>query len=438
MGLWISYTFIAGTVLLALYLVYSLMMADDNQPRFNRAVLLGCYALSALLPLLYFFAPPTSAGGAATAEIGRPTIIMAAHDGAGAPLWPAIVAAVYLMGVVAVSSRTVVAWVRLRGIIRHAELHESDRYTVAVTDDATIAPFSWGRYIVMNSDDYRDNLRLIELHESIHLRRMHRVDLALARLFETLIWYNPATWLMTSALRTVHEYEADSAVVQTAGVSARDYQMLLIKKAVGRSFPVLANSLNHSNLKKRITMMLKSKSRKARRVRVLALAPALAVAAISVNLPFVARAIDTMTAYALPVGTDSKVSEKPAAMQTVKAAAEDEKMEVFSAAQVAPRFPGGEAELMMYVARNIKFPESELNNPGKHRVIVRFVVKKDGSIGDVDVERSAGPAFDKEAVRVVKTLPKFTPGTIDGKPVNVYYALPVVFQTSAPKQKAAK
>ena len=104
------------------------------------------------------------------------------------------------------------------------------------------------------------------------------------------------------------------------------------------------------------------------------------------------------------------------------------KEEVFTAVEQMPQFPGGEAELLKYVATHIKYPTMAAENNIQGRVVVKFVVKKDGNVGDVVVLRGKDPDLDKEAVRVVKTLPKFIPGKMNGQAVNVWYTLPITFK----------
>lgn len=100
----------------------------------------------------------------------------------------------------------------------------------------------------------------------------------------------------------------------------------------------------------------------------------------------------------------------------------------FTSVEQMPQFPGGEAALMAWVANHIKYPAMAQENGVQGKVVVQFVVKKDGSIGDVKVVRGKDPDLDKEAVRVVKTLPNFTPGKMNGQPVNVWYTLPITFK----------
>ncbi len=101
---------------------------------------------------------------------------------------------------------------------------------------------------------------------------------------------------------------------------------------------------------------------------------------------------------------------------------------IFRSVEQMPQFPGGEAALMKYIESHIKYPPLAATNKVQGKVIVQFVVKKDGSIGEVKVVRSVDKDLDKEAIRVIKTLPKFTPGRQNGQVVSVWYTLPVSFK----------
>lgn len=107
---------------------------------------------------------------------------------------------------------------------------------------------------------------------------------------------------------------------------------------------------------------------------------------------------------------------------------EKKEEKVFNAVEQMPQFPGGEAELMKYISNNIKYPTMAMENNIQGRVVVQFVVTSTGKIGEVKVVRSKDPDLDKEAVRVVKSLPNFIPGKMNGQAVNVWYTLPITFK----------
>ena len=104
------------------------------------------------------------------------------------------------------------------------------------------------------------------------------------------------------------------------------------------------------------------------------------------------------------------------------------KEEIFTAVEQMPQFPGGEGELLKYIATHIKYPTMAAENNIQGRVVVKFVVKKDGNVGEVVVIRGKDPDLDKEAQRVVKSLPKFIPGKMNGQSVSVWYTLPINFK----------
>ncbi len=101
---------------------------------------------------------------------------------------------------------------------------------------------------------------------------------------------------------------------------------------------------------------------------------------------------------------------------------------VFTAVEQMPQFPGGDGELMKYLSSHINYPTMAMENNVQGRVIIQFVVTKNGSIGEVKVARGVDRDLDREAVRVVKSLPKFIPGKMNGQAVNVWYTLPVNFK----------
>lgn len=103
---------------------------------------------------------------------------------------------------------------------------------------------------------------------------------------------------------------------------------------------------------------------------------------------------------------------------------------VFTSVEQMPQFPGGDAALMRYIAKHMQFPPVAQEQDIQGKVILQFVVKKDGSVGEVKVVRSLSPECDNEAKRMVRNLPKFKPGKRNGQPVNVWYTLPITFCSS--------
>lgn len=132
------------------------------------------------------------------------------------------------------------------------------------------------------------------------------------------------------------------------------------------------------------------------------------------------------TVMAITEDVGQKVDVKYVPVQVIEE--EPEEQTIFEVVEQMPDFPGGQAALMQYLAKNIKYPTIAQENGTQGRVIVQFVVNKDGSIVDAKVVRSVDPYLDKEALRVINTMPKWKPGMQRGKPVRVKFTVPVMFR----------
>lgn len=127
-------------------------------------------------------------------------------------------------------------------------------------------------------------------------------------------------------------------------------------------------------------------------------------------------------------GNDETHGKDIADVKQIVTQAEPEVEKVFDMVEQMPTFPGGQSELMSYLGKNIKYPTIAQENGTQGRVIIQFVVERDGSISDVHVARGVDPYLDKEAVRVVKSMPKWIPGKQNGKAVRVKFTVPVMFK----------
>lgn len=127
-------------------------------------------------------------------------------------------------------------------------------------------------------------------------------------------------------------------------------------------------------------------------------------------------------------GTDDRNVVREYKNEVIVEEKKPEPEKVFTAVEQMPQFPGGDAALMKYLNQNIQYPTIAMENGVQGRVIVQFVVTKNGSVGEVKVIRSVDRDLDKEAIRVCKSLPKFIPGKMNGQSVNVWYTLPVTFK----------
>ncbi len=410
MGIFIAYMIKSGFCLLLFYLLYKWQLAKETFFRLNRIMLLGFWILAFLLPAI----PLVNWGNTdlpASLDVNRPEILnsltnisLSAETNTDhqAFIWTWLTCTGYIVGVVLIASKQLVSWIRLYLLIRRGRRIENGPFHLILTE-GNQPPFSWMHYIVLSEKDYRENPTEILTHEMAHIRHHHSWDLLLADMGILLQWFNPAAWLLKQEMQSVHEYEADDAVL-AAGINAKSYQLLLIKKAVGTSRYTMANSFNHSSLKKRITMMLKEKSSPQARAKYIYILPLAALSVMAFARPEVSDASAVLT--------KAKVTD----LWTIP----QEKTP-----EVKAQFPGGEKAFFNFLARNVKYPTLALEAGKQGRVACLATIGKDGTIKEVEITKSVDPALDAEAIRVIKKMPKWEPAQLAGKAVE--YKIPLGF-----------
>ena len=446
------------------YMFYRLMLAHETFHRVNRIVLLLTAVASYVLPLCVITYHETVVmHQAPLVTIGD--LQATVYEPSSTHWWQVALPVLFIIGASVALGHTLCSLFRIIRLINHSEQHPQDDGTiVCVTGNAAISPFSWMHYIVMNRSDYETRDAAILAHERGHIRLCHSWDLILVDTLTALQWFNPAIWMLRSDLRAIHEYEADGAVL-SQGINARQYQYLLITKAGGIGGYSLANGITHSALKNRITMMTNKTSKSSHLLKLLALLPIVGVT-LALNAETVKDYVYDEPQKQVPVKKGKKnatiktngnttvqvveAQDQKAEAQTPKTEQEvvtiegtftpDEQKEapqdVFDVVEVMPQFPGGAPALMQYLSQNIRYPKEAMESETQGRVIVTFVVCKDGSICDAKVVKSVSPALDAEGLRVISSMPNWTPGTQSGKPVNVKYTVPISFRLDGKTKEA--
>ncbi|WP_301914975.1 M56 family metallopeptidase [Phocaeicola coprophilus] len=434
MGTFLVYILKSAACLAVFYLFYKLLMSRDTFHRFNRFALLGLLVLSSLLPLVEASVNSPAAVQETMLTLEQLLLLadiqpegesMAAATPSATVLWLRAALLVYLTGIVFFIVRNLCSLARLGRLIRQGKREALDSYLPdrkeknvrLVVHDYDIAPFSWMHWIVIARKDLEENGREILIHELAHIRNRHSWDLLLADLCIFVQWFNPAAWLLKQELQNIHEYEADETVLRE-GVNARNYQMLLIKKAVGTRLYSMANSFNHSSLKKRITMMLKEKSNPWARAKYLYILPLAALAVTAFARPEVSAVADEISAVKV-IAPAVHDSIQPNVQPAVAAPS--------SALDQMPEFPGGMEALNTYLRNNIRYPQEAQKAGIQGRVIIQFIVSKDGSITDAEVVESVDPQLDAEGLRLIKNMPRWKPGMRKGQAIRVKQTLPIRF-----------
>ena len=230
------------------------------------------------------------------------------------------------------------------------------------------------------------------------------------------------------------EYLADNGVLRE-GVDSKDYQYHLLRLTYHETAVQIVNNFNVSQLKQRIMMMNKTRSSRLKLAKYLLMLP-LIVLLVTANSLFAAQqkpvyveavevVSDVSDVSALPtIASDEEIFSQDPPPVKQEGAGE----EIFVVVENQPEFPGGQEAMMQFLADSIRYPRESMEKGVQGRVICNFVIMKDGSVNDVQVVRGVDPLIDAEAIRVLKLMPEWKPGTQRGKKVNVRYTLPVVFR----------
>ena len=299
MGVFLVYILKSAFCLALLYSFYRLLMSEETFHRFNRVALLALLVISFVLPLMTFGESPLIEVGQVAMTTESTVAIDAVEPSMASESlldfgWEHAMLLLYIIGFLACVCYHAVSYIRLGMLLRKTHQEPLSDYTAErhkagiklYVHEEELSPFSWLNRIVVSRRSLEENAREVLRHELAHIQHRHSWTL--------LQWFNPAVWLLKRELRTLHEYEADEAVIK-GGADTKEYQRLLIKEAVGTRLYSMANNLNHSSLKKRITMMLKRKSNPWARLKYLYVLPLAAASVAVFARPEVSNTLDEIS-----------------------------------------------------------------------------------------------------------------------------------------------
>ena len=471
MGIFFVYILKSSVCLVVFYLFYRLLLSRETFHRFNRVALLSILLLSCLLPLVEVTVEEQTEVHQTMMTLEQWLMLADMMNTADTTdlqaeevtvTWIQVALLVYLAGILLFALRNGYSLLKLGGLLKSGRKENLSKYidggekVTLIVHDRDIAPFSWMKCIVISEKDLDENGREILIHELAHIQNRHSWDLLVADICIFFQWFNPASWLLKQELQNIHEYEADETVIEK-GVDAKQYQLLLIKKAVGTRLYSMANSFNHSKLKKRITMMLKEKSNPWAKLKYLYILPVAAIAVTAFARPEISETAEEISAVkvndltaiveakvtktieeAVQVSTVLKDTAKPVEVKYIPAEVGDKLQgsPVFEMVEQMPEFPGGGMSAALeYIQKNMQYPESAKENGTQGRVTVQFVVDKAGNVTEPKVLRSVDKELDAEAIRLVKSMPKWKPGMQKGQAVAVKFTMPVLFRLEGGEMK---
>ena len=304
MGIFLIYILKSAVCLSLFYLFYRLLLSKETFHRFNRIALLGILFLSLLIPFIEVTTAHQTELSQTVLTVEQLLTMAEAMDPAEVSVaqpeelsisWVQVLLLFYLVGIIFFACRNLYSLSRLLLLIKSGKRERLEGGVRLIVLEREVAPFSWMRYIVISRKDLEEDGREILIHEMAHIQNRHSIDLLVADICIFFQWFNPGIWLLKQELQNIHEYEADETVINE-GIDAKDYQLLLIKKAVGTRLYSMANSFNHSKLKKRITMMLKEKSNPWARLKYLYVLPLAAIAVTAFARPEISERVEEISA----------------------------------------------------------------------------------------------------------------------------------------------
>jgi len=308
----------------------------------------------------------------------------------------------------------------LRLIVRGVSIYQLHRKSEKTLENNSsilwinkdITPFSFFgfMYLPVSLKDTQHVNEIIS-HEQIHINSLHSFDILLTQLLQILFWFNPFIPLFENALREIHEFEADNAVIQS-GTDPVAYTRILFGQDKGAQTIILGNNFNYSLIKRRLTMFYKQSTRFARLKAIVVLPLAVSIVMIfAISCKQVNDPVAPPPPPPPPPPTELSVTVD----------------EVFTIVENMPQYTGGDEARMKFLIANIKYPESAKQEGLQGTVYVSFVVEKDGQIANVKILRGIGKACDDEAFRVVSAMPKWIPGKQKGQAVRVQFNMPIKF-----------
>lgn len=439
--------------LIAFYIVYALFLSKDTSYRRNRVFILLSMLSALILPLITFHTiKPLNIQffGKFLSEVFVTADSKTNRTTGFGTSSPAILHTIYSIYIIVTFIFIVKLLIDLFNLLILI-LHNRDQGSRIIRFHGfNTSGFSAMGYIFINSRLSPEDAGDIIRHEQNHLKQNHFVDIIFIEIIKALQWFNPAVYLFNRSLRAIHEYQADQDCL-SSGVPIVNYQSLLLNQVFkSRAFNLTNSFSNPSLIKKRMLMMTKKRTSDFAALKMAIVVPVTAIVflAISAYREIPNSSVKQIVPVVLSQNYTSESSNElmpppppppPPPLSSTKTSGSKENVrateepisesdrEPFVVVEEMPTFPGGDVALLKYIGMNTHYPESAKQHNIQGRVIIRFCVTEKGGVGKISVLKGVSPELDEEALRVVKTLPEFKPGKQGGKPVPVWYMVPITF-----------
>ena len=444
---WAHFLLQANIYLVVFYAFYKLLLEQETYFQLNRIYLLASGLFASFIPFIqldWLTQQPVAQQLSVTVGQLDMMVLPDERDGSGFLATGNVVTVLYSAGLLFFFLRFCI---QLWFVVQNLYLQDEHQ----ATQHGTAYSF-FSRKAV---DKSLPGQEIINHHEDVHVKQLHSLDILVFEAIAILNWFNPVVYLYKKALKDNHEFLADEAAANHQG-DKETYALLLLSAAFKVSPQALTNSFftKQSLIKKRIYMLHKEKSKKAAVLKYGIYLPLfsgmllLSSAKLQYN-PSVVKAVEEIpfndplklarqalptaepvvkspaTAYTAP--TSSSTALAGSESTAVPAGLIQDKPWDFTSVDKVPSYPGGMQAFYKYLGGSIKYPKEAADKKVEGKVFMQFVVEKDGSLNDIKVISGPGSGTNEEALRVLKSSPKWNPSLVKGKPVRVMFHLPIAF-----------
>ena len=407
----INYLLESGIALGAFTLFYLLALKQEKSFVFNRFYLLGGVILSMVLPLIHFSLKSVPSSLVVGTIFLQPVDLNSTDKTVD----------FYTLGVCTYSAIVVILLIRLfyKSLPlllarRHAITKKG--YRLCTLDNSTSAYTFWDT-IYLGDQLEPEEKQLIMSHERIHAVEKHSLDLVFLEIIGAILWINPILLIIKKLVKTNHEYLADAKAVNHT--NKETYVKTLATQTIKQHGFDLAHAFYTSSTLNRIKMINQQNNQIMKIKQLLPFALGLALVLVF--------GCDDATEQ-LSEMNDQEAAKAIAQVQTSKVKEAEGMNGVYDMVDVQPGPEGGMTSFYQWVAENMQYPIQAKKVGVEGRVFIQFIVDETGNITEVKSIKGIGAGCDAEAVRVMKSATKWTPGLVDGKPVKVRMVMPVSFK----------
>lgn len=463
------YALKVNSSLLLFYLFYLVMYRRDTFLKIRRTYLLTAILFSFLYPLLQFgeWFQQQKTVQVFAAAINLDEIVVVSKKAA-----PVVFSTEnILLSIYVLIAFSLLFKIILQTISIIFKSHKGDKITIDGVEvihlNENITPFSFFNFIFLNKDQHSSvELPEILTHELSHVRQRHSYDVILSEILTALCWFNPAAWLLKKEIKQNLEFLADNQVI-ISGFETKKYQYLLLNISCNYVDNQLINQFNISPIKKRITMMNKPKTSGKGLIKYSLILPAVLTMLVISNTQDVVAELQNSTQRKTTALKKETVKFTAPKIQNLKKKTLKftppviTKDSIFETVDTPPSFPDGDNGLIRYLSQNIKYPVIAQESGAMGKVIVKFIINQEGKVEGATIAKTemkelkpkitvtgygkndnkenvngnqtkatselAQKALENEAIRIVNSMPLWTPGKNKGQSVNVIYYLPINF-----------